>query len=81
MAALEKATSALTLDHDNHTEVVAAAVDIVAVAPVTAYWSHGLVVAELPIFAEVAGLAVPAVPAAEVVVDHYSEPTRDFSVY
>jgi len=48
----------------------------VTVVPETAYWSHGLV-AELPISAEVAGLAVPA---AEVVVDHYSEPTRDFSV-
>ena len=50
------------------------------VAPETAYWSHGLVVvvAELPISAEVAGLAVPA---AEVVVDHYSVPARDFSVH
>ena len=44
----------------------------------TAYWSHGLVVAELPISAEVAGLAEPA---AEEVVDHYSESTWDFSVY
>ena len=51
------------------------------VVPGAAYWSHALVVAELPISAEVAGPAGPAVSAAEMVADHYSEPTRDFSVY
>ena len=73
MAALEKAIFAYRQVHT--AEVVAAAVDTVTVVPETAYWSHALVVAELPISAEVAGLA------AEVVVDHYGEPTTDFSVY
>ena len=73
---MEKAIFAQRLDHDNHTEVAAAVVDTALVVPEIAYWLHGLV-AELPISAEVAGLAVSA---AEV-VGHYREPTRDFSVY
>ena len=74
-----KAIFAQRRAHDNHTGVVAADVETVTlqVVPETAYWSHGLVVAELLISAEVAGLGL----AAGMVVDHYSEPTRDFSVY
>jgi hypothetical protein len=64
------------LGHDRHTGVVAAVVvDTVVVVSEPAYLSHDLVVVEQPIS------AAPAAPAAEVVVDQYKEPTKDFSVY
>ena len=70
-AALEKAIYAQGLDHDKHTGMVVGVVDtLLVVVLVLAYLSNELV-AELPISAEVAGLAAA--------VDHCNEPTKDFS--
>lgn len=76
MVAREKAIFAQGLDHDKYTE--GAVVDTVPV-PDPAYLSREFVVVELPISAEVVGLAEPAEPAGEGVVDHCNEPMRHFS--